>query len=172
MNRKTKDLLYLLLAGLLLVVTVQRFRAFAAQQQLAASAGGTGAQRVREVPGSQVPRRIGRQRSRLKEQDGKTLLWAKGDPASEESQWFDVTDAPLDPVEFQYGIGKDTIPAIDEPLFVAVGDPRLEAQHITDEARIIGYADGADARAYPIRIMSRHELVNDIVGGKPVTVGW
>ena len=171
MKRKTKNLLYLSLAGLLLVVTVQRFRAFAARQQLAAGAGGSGAQMVRRFPGSQF-RQIGTQSNRVKVENGRTLLWAKGDPASEDSQWFDVTDAPLDPLEFQYGIGKDTIPAIDQPLFVSVSDPRLEAQHITDEARVIGYADGDDARAYPIRIMSRHELVNDTVGGKPVTVGW
>ncbi|MCH8969816.1 MAG: hypothetical protein IIA66_11950, partial [Planctomycetes bacterium] len=110
MNRKTKNLLYLLLAALLLVVTVQRFRAFAARQQFAAGAGGTGAYRVRKFPGSQFPTQFGTQGHRLKEQNGRTLLWAKGDPASEESQWFDVTNAPIDPAEFQYGIGKDTIP--------------------------------------------------------------
>ncbi len=163
MKRKTKDILYLSLAGLLLVVSVQRFRAFAARQQLAASAGSVG---------SQSPRPIGRRGSRLKEVDGRTLLWAKGDPASDESQWFDVTDIPLDPLKFQYGIGKDTIPAIDEPLFVSLGDPRLEEQNITDDSRVIGYAVGDDARAYPIRIMDRHELVNDTVGDKPVTVAW
>ncbi len=172
MKRKTKDLLYLLLAGLLLIVTVQRFRAFAARQQLAAGAGGTGAYRVREFPSAQFPRQFGTRGNRLKEQNGRTLLWAKGDPGSEESQWFDVTDIPLDPLKFQYGIGKDTIAAIDDPLFVAVDDPRIEAQSITNDSRVIGYAVGEDARAYPIRIMDRHELVNDAVGGKPVTVAW
>ncbi len=172
MKRKTKDFLYLLLAGLLLVVTIHRFRAFSARQQLAAGARGAGAYVVREFSSAQFPRQFGTRGSRLKEQNGRTLLWAKGDPESEESQWFDVTDIPLDPLKFQYGIGKDTIPAIDEPLFVAVDDPRLEAQNITDTARVIGYAVGDDARAYPIRIMDRHELVNDTVDGKPVTVAW
>ena len=83
-----------------------------------------------------------------------------------------MTDIPLDPLKFQYGIGKDTIPAIDEPLFVAADDPRLEEHNITDDSRVIGYAVGEDARAYPIRIMDRHELVNDTVGGKTVTVAW
>ena len=163
MKRKTKDLLYLSLVVLLLVVAVQRFRAFAAAQQLTAGPSSASLQ---------FPRPIGRQGSRLKVQNGRTLLWAKGDPASEESQWFDITDIPFDPLKFQHGIGKDTIPAIDEPLFVSLGDPRLEAQNITDDSRVIGYAVGGDARAYPIRIMDRHELVNDTVGGKPVTVGW
>ena len=141
--------------------------------QDSAAASGDGASSAGPSSASlQFPRPIGRRGSRVKEVDERTKLVAKGDPASEESQWFDVTDAPIDPGEFQYGIGKDTIPAIDEPLFVAVGDPRLEAQHITDDSRVIGYAVGDDARAYPIRIMDRHELVNDTVGGKPVTVGW
>ena len=163
MKRKTKDLLYLSLVVLLLVVAVQRFRAFAARQQLAAR---------QSDADSQLRRAIGRQGSRIREHEGRTLLWAKGDPASEESQWFDITDIPFDPLKFQHGIGKDTIPAIDEPLFVSLGDPRLEAQNITDDSRVIGYAVGGDARAYPIRIMDRHELVNDTVGGKPVTVAW
>ena len=41
-----------------------------------------------------------------------------------------------------------------------------------DEIDVIGYVDGDDARAYPIALLDQHELVNDNVGGKPVTVGW
>jgi hypothetical protein len=89
-----------------------------------------------------------------------------------DSEWFNVTDIPIDPLKFQYGIGKDTIPAIDEPVFVDANDPRLAEQDITNDSRVIGYAVGGDARAYPIRIMNRHELVNDNVAGKPVTVAW
>ena len=38
--------------------------------------------------------------------------------------------------------------------------------------RVIGFAHGGEARAYPIALLNHHELVNDTVGGKPVTVGW
>ena len=103
---------------------------------------------------------------------GKSLLWALGDPKSDEAQWFDVTDALVDPEKFQYGIGKDKIPAIDNPEFVKPDDPRLARMGINDGTEVIGYAHGGEARAYPIFIMARHELVNDTVGGKPVTVGW
>jgi hypothetical protein len=37
------------------------------------------------------------------ERDGRTLLWAN------ETEWFDVTDATINPATFQYGIGKDRI---------------------------------------------------------------
>jgi hypothetical protein len=36
---------------------------------------------------------------------------------------------------------------------------------------VLGYRHKGEAKAYPLAIMNRHELVNDVVGGKPVTVG-
>ena len=71
----------------------------------------------------------------------------------------------------------------DDPLFVAPDDPRLlaiegspyrrdERPKTNDEIMVIGYADGDDARAYPAALLDHHELVNDRIGGKPVTVGW
>ena len=106
------------------------------------------------------------------ERDGKTLLWAKGPPDSPQAEWFDMTDALIDPRTFQYGIGKDTIVAIDRPLFMDVEDPRLGALGIHDRTIVIGHAEKGMAKAYPIFILDAHELVNDRIGGKPVTVGW
>ena len=106
--------------------------------------------------------------------DGRQLLWAKGSHDVDKGEFFDVTDAPIEPDEYQFGIGKDTIPAIDDPMFVPIGDARslLEDYYISDESEVIGYVHNGQAKAYPIHIMNRHELVNDTVGGKPVTVGW
>lgn len=106
------------------------------------------------------------------EKDGKRLLWARGEPDTPDAEWFDVTASSIDPSRFQYGIGKDTIPSIDEPTFVEVSDARLSDAGINDETMVIGFAHGSEARAYPLHILDRHELVNDRVGGKPVTVGW
>jgi len=106
------------------------------------------------------------------DRDGRRLLWARGEPDSPEAEWFDVTASSIDPTQFEHGIGKDSIPAIDEPLFVEVDDARLSDVGINDQTMVIGFAHGAEAKAYPLRILNRHELVNDRVGGKPVTVGW
>jgi len=103
---------------------------------------------------------------------GKRLLWARGEPNSPNAEWFDVTASTIDPARFQFGIGKDTIPSIDDPIFVEVDDARLSAAGIHKETMVIGFALGGEAKAYPIPILDRHELVNDRVGGKPVTVGW
>ena len=40
-----------------------------------------------------------------------------------------------------------------------------------DEKRGL-YVVGGDARAYPTALLDGHELVNDVIGGKPRTVGW
>ena len=48
--------------------------------------------------------------------------------------------------------------------------PEIAAARIDDDTRVIGYAHNGEARAYPLFILDRHELVNDRVGGKPVRV--
>lgn len=130
---------------------------------------------------------LGSSSKKIKRENGKTYLWAgpRGfSPTSAEAQWYDFTGAQIPPEDLQFGIGKDSIPAIDDPLFVEPDDPRLlklprnpyrkdeESPKTFDDIPVIGYVDGDDVRAYPIRLLDRHELVNDIVGGKPVTVGW
>lgn len=106
------------------------------------------------------------------ERDGHRLLWARGDSEADDAEWFDVTNSKIDPDRFQYGIGKDRIASIDTPLFVAADDPRLREFGIDDRTPVIGFVHDGDARAYPLKILDEHELVNDTVGGKPVTVGW
>ncbi len=65
------------------------------------------------------------------------------------------------------GPPKDGIPAIDNPSFVAVADkPNLEPR----EPVITLEIEGQVPRAYPIRYLTWHEIVNDEVGGIPVAV--
>jgi hypothetical protein len=66
------------------------------------------------------------------------------------------------------GPPKDGIPSIDNPSFTPVSDVRGLARH----APVISVAIGGDARAYPLRIMIWHEIVNDTVGGVPIAVTW
>jgi hypothetical protein len=37
---------------------------------------------------------------------------------------------------------------------------------------ILGVEIEGDARAYSVPLLSRHEIVNDVVGGKPIAVTW
>jgi len=66
------------------------------------------------------------------------------------------------------GPPKDGIPSIDKPIFKPVG----EEKNLAATAPVIGLEINGDARAYPLQILIWHEIVNDIVGGKPVTVTY
>jgi len=66
------------------------------------------------------------------------------------------------------GPPKDGIPSIDSPEFVAVAD----VGDLAATEPVIGLVVAGDARAYPLRILIWHEIVNDTVGGIPVAVTY
>jgi hypothetical protein len=63
----------------------------------------------------------------------------------------------------------DGIPPIDDPVFLNVAD---NLGLLEDNEPVVALAIGDDARAYPVSIMIWHEIVNDTVGGVPVTVSY
>lgn len=63
------------------------------------------------------------------------------------------------------GPGKDGIPSIDDPKFVSP-----QASQFSDNATVIGVAHNGQAKAYPYGILNWHEIVNDNIGGLPITV--
>ena len=65
------------------------------------------------------------------------------------------------------GPPRDGIPPIDEPKFIDFDEAdrylgRLEP--------VISFEINGDVRAYPLQILTWHEIVNDVVGGVPVAV--
>lgn len=81
---------------------------------------------------------------------------------------FDLRGAlvPLDAIEAG-GPPRDGIPAIDHPRFVDAVRAGLAPAD-----RILGLALGGMARAYPVRILNWHEIVNDRLGERPVAVTY
>ena len=65
------------------------------------------------------------------------------------------------------GPPKDGIPAIDNPIFINVDEAD---QFLEDLEPVIFLKIGEEARAYPLQILTWHEIVNDVVGGNPITV--
>ena len=80
---------------------------------------------------------------------------------------FTKTSIDLDEI-MSGGPPKDGIPSIDAPEFIAVA----EANDLAATEPVIGLVIDGDARAYPLRILIRHEIVNDTVGGVPVAVTY
>ncbi len=105
------------------------------------------------------------------DENGRRLLWASENEDGD-VEWFDMTESTIDPYRFQYGIGKDEIASIDDPVFVASDDPRLAERSITGETEVLGVVVDGIARAYPVKIMDIHEVVNDRFGDKALAVLW
>ncbi|SFR41386.1 Protein of unknown function [Yoonia tamlensis] len=64
------------------------------------------------------------------------------------------------------GPPKDGIPAIDDPQFIAVADAALTPHEPVITVEIAGHSP----RAYPIRYLIWHEIVNDQIGDLPIAV--
>ena len=99
------------------------------------------------------------------------LAGATANPASWKSEW-PKTDFSKRSVAFSEilsgGPPKDGIPAIDEPKFASI--EKAQKSGLADREPVIAVAIKGDVRAYPLRILMWHEIVNDTVGGIPVAV--
>ena len=65
------------------------------------------------------------------------------------------------------GPGRDGIRSIDAPTFTPIS--QVLSDFIETEP-VLSLEINGDARAYPLGILTRHEIANDIVGGVPVAV--
>ncbi len=91
-------------------------------------------------------------------------VWAR-------SGW-DKTDFTQKSIDFgeilSGGPPKDGIPSIDKPVF----KPQAEIKDLADTEPVITVAIDGKARAYPIQILIWHEIVNDELGGMPISVTY
>ena len=87
--------------------------------------------------------------------------------ASPVKNGFDLANSiiPVDEI-LSGGPPRDGIPSIDKPKFIQAN----EADYLKPDDRVIGVNYKGVARAYPIRILNWHEIVNDEIEGKAVAV--
>ncbi len=82
---------------------------------------------------------------------------------------FDFTKHSIDVDQIRGGgPAKDGIPAILDPRFI----PAAEATWLNDPDELIGVVEGGVAKAYPLRILTWHEVVNDTIGEKSIAVTY
>ena len=62
----------------------------------------------------------------------------------------------------------DGIPALVNPPM----RPASEASYLVGEDPVFGATLNGDSRAYPLRILDWHEMVDDVVGGRPVALAY
>ena len=93
--------------------------------------------------------------------DEKQMLYGGKDS----TQHFDISDYTLKDEQFHYGIGREVFPALLDPEFISV----KEADSIwADDARFIVAYAGDEVKAYSVKDLTRHEVVNDELNGEPI----
>lgn len=137
------------LAAVLLVTQVQQPDGVVVAQDEAAEPGpGTGTAAAEPRPGQ---------------------LDDPGTPGFSTNGWrtdFSITSVPFSEI-FSGGVPKDGIPAIDDPQFESIDAAR---GWLDGKSPVIALEIDGDARAYPLAILTWHEIANDVVGGVPVAV--
>ena len=63
---------------------------------------------------------------------------------------------------------KDGIPALTNPRLIEAS----QVTYLRDKDLVFGISINGDVRAYPYRIMDWHEMLNDIIGGVPVSLAY
>lgn len=95
------------------------------------------------------------------------LLVTAGTAFAQTKNGFDLSGALVPAAQIvSGGPPRDGIPAIDRPKFVKVA----EARFLQGDDRVLGIARNGIARAYPVRILNWHEIVNDSFGADPIAV--
>ncbi len=83
---------------------------------------------------------------------------------------FSRSEIPFEEIQFD-GARRDSIPPIHDPVFAPVDD----IQDVTDMGElepVISVSFDGVARAYPLRLMLWHEIVNDRIGDQPFVVTY
>ena len=64
-------------------------------------------------------------------------------------------------------IPRGTLAAVFDPEFVSAKDANMP-----DDAWILAVEIDGEARAYDLNLLNSHEVVNDVVGGRPIAAVW
>jgi len=82
---------------------------------------------------------------------------------------FDLSDSLINVQEIYHGgPAKDGIPAIDKPVFIAAD----KASYLLPEDRVLGLTIQGKAKAYPVKILNYHEIVNDFFADEAVVITY
>lgn len=99
------------------------------------------------------------------------MTHAAADPNFWKFEWprTDFSKSSVDFVDIlSGGPPKDGIPSIDDPKFWPVS----EIKGLEEHEPVLSVTVNGETKAYPLRILTWHEIVNDTIGGTPVAVTY
>ncbi len=82
---------------------------------------------------------------------------------------FDITNSELKDEQFHYGIGREAFPALLAPAFTTI---QIADTQWHDTTRFLVAYSGEEVKAYSVPDLTRHEVVNDMLGGKPIMAAY
>lgn len=88
---------------------------------------------------------------------------------TDSNQHFDITGYALNDQQFHYGIGREAFPALLKPEFISVDEANTIWE---DSARFLLAYSGNEVKAYSIKDLTRHEVVNDVLNGQPIMAAY
>lgn len=103
---------------------------------------------------------------------------ALGDGRTVESYGFDLSNLNVSRESFvPAGMLRDEQPVLNDPAVLTLAEVDEQSDYplwpvVHDDEAVIGVVFEGEARAYPVRIMRGHEIVNDTVGGQPIAVTY
>jgi len=116
-----------------------------------------------ENPKKQRP--IAFENGKFFEMDGKKMLYGGEDSL----QHFNITGYDLKDEQFHYGIGRERFPALLKPEFISI----READSVwADSTRFLVAYAGNEVKAYSVKDLTRHEVVNDVLDGEPIMAAY
>lgn len=86
-----------------------------------------------------------------------------------DSEHFDISNLELKEEQFHYGMGREVFPALLEPEYITM----KEADEVwKKDDRFLVVQSGDEAKAYSIKDLTRHEVVNDEINGTPIFAAY
>jgi len=101
----------------------------------------------------------------IEHDDGTRLLYGGED----ESMHFDIDTFHLNPAQLNYGLGREAFPALIKPEFVSAAEA---SQWLGHGDRVLVVRINNKVRVYPVELLIRHEVVNDVVDGVPIFAAY
>ena len=95
----------------------------------------------------------------------------QGDGRTAASYGFDLSGSlvPIDKI-VSSGMQRDGMPALSDPALIPASE--VGRSFLVGNDKVAGVSLGGETRAYPLRMLVWHEVVNDTVGGTPILVTY